>query len=217
MIFLVNFLQVNKINIAKISAIASSSVVPSCDYTLRHALSAYFKVPHFFLQSGVKTGLNIKYKNPQEVGADRIANAMGAISLFPDKNIIIVDMGTATTLCAVNKKYDYLGGTILSGMRLSMESLKNNTAKLMEVDIEEITSYLGRTTRESIQAGLYYGQLGAIKEIITGFKQELFSNEKVFDNLRLINTTQSLIVKFLTPVMQFDFSRKIYENSTFAL
>ena len=61
------------------------------------------------LQAGVKTGLNIKYKNPNEVGADRIANAIGAVNAFPNKNIIIVDMGTATTLCAVTNNRDYLG------------------------------------------------------------------------------------------------------------
>src|SRR4029079_341293 len=105
-----------------------------------------------------------------EVGADRIANAIGAVHALPNKNLIIVDMGTATTVCAVTKKRDYLGGTILSGMRLNMEALKNNAAKLMEVDIEIPSNYIGRTTREAIQAGLYFGQLGALREIIAGHK-----------------------------------------------
>ena len=178
-LFLLNILQANKISPEEISATAFCSVVPSCDYTIKHAISLYFSVPVFILQSGAKTGLNIKYKNPSEVGADRIANAIAAVDAFPGKNIIIVDMGTATTLCAINKKRDYLGGTILAGMKLAMESLKSNTAKLMEVDIEMPSSFLGRTTRESIQAGLYYGQLGALKEIIAGFKQEIFLNESV--------------------------------------
>ena len=176
-IFLINVLQTNKIEPHKITAAAICSVVPSYDFTIKHTLSLYFKLSLFILQAGVKTGLNIKYKNPNEVGADRIANAIAAVSAFPDKNIVIVDMGTAKTLCAINRKKDYLGGAILPGMRLGMESLKNNTAKLMEVDIEIPTSCLGRTTRESIQTGLYYGQLGAIKEIITGFKQDAFQNE----------------------------------------
>jgi type III pantothenate kinase len=154
-------------------------VVPSCDFTIRHTLALYFKVPVFVLQSGVKTGLHIKYKNPNEVGADRIANAIGGTHHFPNKNLIIIDMGTATTVCAITKKRDYLGGTILPGMRLAMESLKTNTAKLMEVDIETPATYVGRSTRESIQAGLYYGQLGALKEIIAGYKQEVYANEPV--------------------------------------
>ncbi len=177
--FLINILQANKITLSKIKATAVCSVVPSCDYTIKHTISLYLKSQYFVLQAGVKTGLNIKYKNPNEVGADRIANAIGAINAFPNKNIIIIDMGTATTLCAVTKNRDYLGGTILPGMRLGMESLKTNTAKLMEVDIEVPASYIGRGTRESIQAGLYYGQLGALKEIINGFKREIFYDEPV--------------------------------------
>lgn len=178
-IFLINILRVNGIDPEKITATAVASVVPSCDFTLRHTISLYFNSSYFVLQSGVKTGLNIKYKNPNEVGADRIANAIGAVSAFPNKNIIIVDMGTATTLCAISKKRDYLGGVIYPGMRLGMESLKLNTAKLMEVDIEMISSRIGRTTRESIQTGLYYGQLGALKEIIGGIKNEVFADEPV--------------------------------------
>ncbi|TAK72361.1 MAG: type III pantothenate kinase [Gammaproteobacteria bacterium] len=176
-IFLINILQAKKIAPEKIDVTAVSSVVPSYDFTIRHTISLYFKSEFFMLQAGVKTGLNIKYKNPNEVGADRIANAIGAVNLYPQQNLIIIDMGTATTLCAVTKKRDYLGGTILPGMRLGMESLRSNTAKLMEVDIEAPAAYLGRSTRESIQAGLYYGQLGALREIIAGFKQEVFQGE----------------------------------------
>ncbi len=176
-IFLINILQANHIAPESISATAVSSVVPSCDYTIRHTISLYLKSHYFMLQAGVKTGLNIKYKNPNEVGADRIANAIGAMDAFPNQNLIIIDMGTATTLDVITKKRDYLGGAIFPGMRLSMESLSTNTAKLMEVDIEAPSSFVGRTTRESIQAGLYYGQLGALKEIINGIKQETFNQE----------------------------------------
>lgn len=176
-IFLLSILQANEISASEIKATAVSSVVPSCDYTIRHTVSLYLKSQYFVLQAGAKTGLNIKYKNPNEVGADRIANAIGAVNAFPNKNLIIVDMGTATTLDAVTKKRDYLGGAILPGMRLGMESLRSNTAKLMEVDIEAPGQYVGRTTRESIQTGLYYGQLGALKEIIEGMKKEIFPNE----------------------------------------
>lgn len=176
-IFLINILQTNHIHPENISATAVSSVVPSYDYTIKHTISLYLKSRYFILQAGVKTGLNIKYKNPNEVGADRIANSIGAVNAFPNKNLIIIDMGTATTLDVVSKNRDYLGGAILPGMRLGMESLKMNTAKLMEVDIEAPPSFVGRTTRESIQTGLFYGQLGALKEILNGIKQEAFHHE----------------------------------------
>ncbi|WP_218814375.1 type III pantothenate kinase [Rickettsiella endosymbiont of Dermanyssus gallinae] len=179
-IFLISILKVHGLNPTEIEAVALSSVVPNYDYTLRHCFAQYFKKAQcFLLQPGIKTGLNIRCKNPNEVGADRIANAIGAIALFPEKPLIVVDMGTATTLCAIRANRDYLGGAILPGMRLCMEALKNNTAKLMAVNIEEPVSYIGKTTRESIQSGLYYGHLGALKELILGFKKEVFSGKKV--------------------------------------
>lgn len=178
-IFLLNILQTNKLTPADISATAVSSVVPSCDFTIKHTVSLYIQSSYFMLRAGAKTGLNIKYKNPNEVGADRIACAIGATNAFPNKNLIIVDMGTATTIDTITKKRDYLGGAILPGMRLGMESLRTNTAKLMEVDIENPSTYVGRTTRESIQTGLFYGQLGGLKEIIHGMKQEMFKDEPV--------------------------------------
>ena len=178
-IFLLNILEANQTSRDKITAVAVSSVVPSCDYTINHTITQYFKMPCFMLRAGVKTGINIKTKNPNEVGADLIAGAIGAVTSFPNKNLLIIDMGTATTVCAVNKQRDYLGGAILPGLRLSMESLRSNTAKLMEVNIESPASYIGRATREGIQSGLFYGHWGALKEIVAGMKQEAFPGEPV--------------------------------------
>jgi type III pantothenate kinase len=179
-IFLRNILSANGISFDKVSAVALSSVVPGCNYTIRHAISQYFPAAEYFiLQAGVKTGINIKYKNPGEVGADLIAGAIGAVEAFPDKNLVVVDLGTATTLAAVSRKRDFLGGVIMPGMRLAMESLKSNTAKLMEVDIEVPDTYLGQSTRECIQRGLFFGHLGAMREIIDGYRKELFAGEDV--------------------------------------
>lgn len=179
-IFLANALSINGIAREQVTGIAVCSVVPSTNYTIRHAITQYFGHADFYdLKAGVKTGLNIKYKNPAEVGADRIANSIGAVQAFPNKNIIIIDAGTATTFCVINKNRDYLGGVILAGVRLGMEALRSNTAKLMEVDIETPDTYLGQTTRESIQRGLYYGHLGALREIVSGLKKEQFGGEEV--------------------------------------
>lgn len=179
-IFLRSILQTNNIAHEKISAVALSSVVPGCNYTIRHSINQYFPTAEYFmLQAGVKTGINIKYKNPAEVGADLIAGAIGGVEAFPDKNLVVVDLGTATTLAAVSRKRDFLGGVILPGMRLAMESLKSNTAKLMEVDIEVPETYLGQSTRECIQRGLFFGHLGAMREIIAGYRTEVFSGEDV--------------------------------------
>lgn len=179
-LFLRGVLDTHGLTPAQIEAVALSSVVPACNYTIRHAITQYLQKAEFFvLQAGVKTGINIKYKNPSEVGADLIAGAIGAVDAFGGKNIVIVDLGTATTLVAVSKKNDFLGGVIMPGMRLAMESLRSNTAKLMEVDIEAPDTYLGQSTRECIQRGLYFGHLGAMREIIAGYRAELFKGESV--------------------------------------
>jgi type III pantothenate kinase len=177
--FLLSILQANGIAVADIEASALCSVVPGCDYTINHTISQYFGHTPFKLRNGMKMDLTIKSQEPTEVGADLIAGAIGATDAFPQQNLLIVDMGTATTICAVTKQGEYLGVSILPGMRLSMESLRSNTAKLMEVNLEVPLTYIGRNTRESIQSGLYFGHLGGLKEIITGMKQEVFANEKV--------------------------------------
>ncbi len=177
-VFLKNVLRENAIDCRSIKQIAICSVVPHMDYSLRSACIKYFNQDPFILQAGIKTGLKIKYRNPIEVGADRIANAIAVTKQFPQKNIIVVDMGTATTLCAVSAEKEYLGGTILPGMRLSMESLSNNTAKLFAVEIVHPEVALGRSTMESIQAGLYFSQLGAIREITLQISKEVFATKK---------------------------------------
>jgi type III pantothenate kinase len=178
-IFLLNILQAAKLDPAKVSAVAVSSVVPGCDYTIKHTIFNYFTADYFILRGDQQNALKIHYSTPNEVGADRIANAIGAVHLYPQQNLIIIDMGTATTLCAVSSNSDYLGGAILPGLRLGMESLKSNTAKLMEVNIESPPDRIGKTTRESIQSGLFYGQLGALRELVAGFREEAFKGEDV--------------------------------------
>ncbi|MBA2653111.1 MAG: type III pantothenate kinase [Tatlockia sp.] len=178
-IFLKAVLRENQCTPEAINQIAICSVVPQLDYSLRAACLKYFSVEPFSLQAGVKTGLNIKYRNPIEVGADRIANAIAATQTFPGKNIIVIDYGTATTFCVINSQKAYLGGAILPGIRLSMDALASKTAKLPAVEIIKIEQVVGRSTIESIQSGVYYGVLGACRELITRIKQESFANHEV--------------------------------------
>lgn len=176
-IFLKTVLRENQIDPAQIKNIAICSVVPYLDYSLKSACKKYFSIEPFILQAGAKTGLKIKYHNPLEVGADRIANAIGAATRFPNKNILVADLGTATTCDAISASKEYRGGAIMAGMRISMEALQNNTAKLSAVEILRPEMPIGRSTVESIQAGLYYGQLGAIREFISKAKREIFNNQ----------------------------------------
>lgn len=176
-IFLKSVLRENNCAPEEISSIAICSVVPQLDYSLRAACIKYFSTEPFFLQAGVKTGLNIKYRNPVDVGADRIANAIGATHRFPGKNLIIIDFGTATTFCAITGQKVYLGGAILPGVRLAVDALSNNTAKLPSVDIVKMEQAVGRSTIESIQSGVFYGALGACRELIERIKTEAFNDQ----------------------------------------
>ena len=179
-VFLRMVIRENGIDPTLITQIVLCSVVPEVIFSLKGACQKYFKLTPFILQAGVKTGLRIKYRNPLEVGADRIANSIAATHLFPNKNLILVDLGTATTFCAVSKSCDYLGGSIIAGLKLNMESLEAKTAKLPSVEIISRTEVLGLSTVESLQSGLYYGQLGAMREIITRMTNECFQDEKPF-------------------------------------
>ncbi len=178
-IFLRTVLRENDIDPKQIEQIALCSVVPSLDYTLTAACQKYFDLVPFRLQAGVKTGLKIKYRNPVEVGADRIANAVAASQFFPNTNCIIIDFGTATTLCVLTQDREYLGGAIMPGMRLSMDALQHGTAKLSSVNIIEPQDVIGRSTIERIQSGLFYAQLGALERIIAEVKQQHFEKQSM--------------------------------------
>lgn len=178
-VFFKHVLRENNIDPSAITAIALCSVVPSLDYSLTSACIKYFNIRPFVLKPGVKTGLKLIIKSPQELGADRVATSIAAIEQFPDRNIILLDFGTATTLCALSKNKEYLGGAILAGIKTSMQALYQAAAKLAPVDIVTPPNSLGKTTEHQVQAGLFYGQLGAVKEIITRLKHDAFPDEDV--------------------------------------
>lgn len=179
-VFLRQVLRENGVDPSEIRQIVLCSVVPDVVHSIRNACKKYFNMSPFVLQAGVKTGLRIQYRNPLEVGADRIANSIAATHLYPNKNLIIVDLGTATTFCAIAKNRDYMGGSIIAGLRLNMEALESNTAKLPSVEIVACKETLGRSTVESIQSGLYFGHLGAMKELASRISKESFDGEKPF-------------------------------------
>lgn len=178
-LFLRGALKENGFNPEDVAQISVCTVVPEVLHSLRNACRKYFKTNPFLLQAGVKTGLNIRYRNALELGSDRIANAIAAGAIYPDENLIIVDMGTATSFCAISKEKHFLGGAIIPGVRISMRALESNTAKLPTVEILPMTSCLGRSTVEGIQAGLYFAAIGGIREIVTRLKQECFDGQSV--------------------------------------
>jgi type III pantothenate kinase len=171
-------LRENGVDPEQIDMAGICSVVPDAVHSLRNCFRKYFRFEPFLLQPGVKTGLKIRYRNPLEVGADKIANAMGALSRFPDRNLLIVDFGTATTLCAVTREKEYLGGVITPGINIAMAALESRTARLPAVEIIRPSEVLGRSTVESIQSGLYYGTLATVRSLATSITKEHFARDQ---------------------------------------
>ena len=178
-LFLRHAIRENGHNPADITDIVMSSVVPEINHSLSSACIKYFDRRPLILQAGLKTGLKIKYRNPLEVGADRIANSIGATHLYPGRNLLIVDFGTATTLCVVSAQREYLGGVIAPGLRMAMETLEASTAKLPTVEIKVPEHAVGQSTIAGIQSGIYYSTLGLVREIIIEISDKHFPRQEL--------------------------------------
>lgn len=157
LLLLRQLLQTRKLDInTDVRGIAVSSGVPSITFELRRMCERYLEVEPVVLGTGVRTGMPVLYENPREVGADRIANAVGAHDLFGGPTIV-VDFGTATTFDVISDKGEYLGGAIVPGIEISLDALFSRAAALRRVELVEPRSVIGRTTIESIQSGTVYG------------------------------------------------------------
>ncbi len=177
-IFLRSVLRENGVDSGSIEDSCCCSVVPPINYSLSSAIKKYFNIEPLFIQSGIKTGLKLKYANPKEIGADRIAAAIGAVTKHPNENLIVIDMGTATTIDVVTKEKEYRGGAIMPGLKISMQALASGTAKLPTVEIVRPNRICGQSTIEAIQSGIFYGNAGSIKEICYQYKKQIFNGER---------------------------------------
>lgn len=156
----------------KFSGAIVSSVIPQLNYTISHMLQYFYNITPLFVSSGIKTGLNIKYENPKELGSDRIIGCVAAIKKY-GAPFILIDFGTATTFNVVDTKGDFLGGCICLGIKTSMEALAASTARLPRVELIKPESVIGRNTIKNIQSGLLYGAMGQVLYIIDSIKNEL--------------------------------------------
>lgn len=175
-IFLRSVIRENSIEPQLINKVAVCSVVPHMDYSLNSACRRYFSEDVMFVRPGIKTGLKIKYANPTEVGADRIVNAVAAKEIYPNKNVLVIDFGTATTIDALSQEGEYLGGAILGGPKLVVSALESKTARLPSVEIIKPEKACGATTVESIQSGLYWSMLGGVRELVQQITKEKFAD-----------------------------------------
>lgn len=181
-ILLLSLFQSAGEDIQSVEDVIVCSVVPPMMHSLINAAIKYVGKEPIQVGPGIRTGINIKYENPREVGADKIANAVGALSLYGGP-VIIVDFGTATTFCAVNHNRDYLGGVICPGIKISAEALFEKASKLPRVEIAAPQRVIGRNVVTSMQSGLFYGYVGQVEYLVHKIR-----NEMKEENIKVIAT-----------------------------
>jgi type III pantothenate kinase len=173
-----NLLTLAEIGFVDITDIIISSVVPTLTGVLEKLSRSYFGFKPHVVGPGIKTGMPIHYDNPKEVGADRIVNAVAGYEKFRT-SLIIVDFGTATTFDYVNGKGEYCGGAIAPGLMISMEALFLKASKLPRVEITKPPGIIAKNTVNSMQAGIFYGYVGLVDEIVGRMKRESREKPKV--------------------------------------
>jgi len=164
---------------SEITGVAICSVVPRATQELRDMTTKYFGFAPVVVEAGVKTGIAVVTDNPREVGADRIANAVGAHHLVPDEPVVICDFGTAITVDAVSAKGEYLGGAIATGIDTSAAALFASTAQINRVELVAPPAAIGKSTTASVQSGIIYGTAALVDGLVERVIKELGGHARV--------------------------------------
>lgn len=203
-----------KLSFSEINGIIISSVVPPIMFALERMCNKYFHVKPLVVGPGIKTGLNIKYENPREVGADRIVNAVAAIHEYGSP-LIIVDFGTATTYCYINEHHQYMGGAIAPGIGISTEALYSRAAKLPRIEIARPDNIIGKNTVSAMQAGILYGYVGQVEGIVQRMKAQSPVTPKVIatGGLATLIAEESKVIDVVDPYLTLKGLKLIYKRN----
>ncbi|WP_226671290.1 type III pantothenate kinase [Metabacillus litoralis] len=199
----------------KIDGIIISSVVPPIMFALERMCVKYFAIKPLVVGPGIKTGLNIKYENPREVGADRIVNAVAGIQDYGSP-LIIVDFGTATTYCYINEDKQYMGGAIAPGINISTEALYSRAAKLPRIEISRPDHIIGKNTVSAMQAGILFGYVGQVEGIVKRMKDHSNHVPKVIatGGLASLIAKESDSIDIVDPFLTLRGLQLIYERNS---
>jgi type III pantothenate kinase len=156
----------------ELTGVAVCSGVPRLQAMLRSLATRYLDFEPVVVGPGIKTGMPIKYDNPREVGADRIANAIAAYELYGGP-VIVVDFGTGNNFDIVSQNGEFLGGAIAPGIEVSMEALVGRASALSSIELVEPRSVIGKSTVESLQSGAVYGFAASVDGMVERFQAEL--------------------------------------------
>ena len=171
-ILLANLFSHEGYDMKAVDGVIMSSVVPSINFTIEHMCRNYFGREPMQVVPGVKTGINIKYENPRELGSDRIANAVAAYTIYGGP-CIFIDFGTATSFGVMSEKGEFLGGAICPGLKLSAEALVERAAKLPRFELNKPDRVIGRNTIANLQSGIVFGYVGQVSYLIRKMKEEI--------------------------------------------
>ena len=172
------FMQFARVDFDEISGVAVCSGVPRVQAMLRSLADRYLDFEPVVLGPGVKSGMPIKYDNPREVGADRIANAIATYELYGGP-AIIVDFGTGNNFDIVSENGEFMGGAIAPGIEVSMDALVGRASALSAIELVEPRSVIGKSTTESLQSGAMYGFAASVDGMVARFQKELDSDAVV--------------------------------------
>ena len=171
-ILLMNLLQYENVDKREIEGVMMSSVVPSINFTIEHMCRNYFGMNPLSVAPGIRTGINIRYENPKELGSDRIANAVAAYELYGGP-CITVDFGTATSFGAITRAGEFLGGCICPGLKLAAEALTERAAQLPRFELVKPDCVIGRNKITGMQSGIVFGYVGQVAYLAERIKAEM--------------------------------------------
>lgn len=169
-----NILELNGLEPAEIDGGIISSVVPPLTSTLKHAMERLGCGEILTISPGIKTGLKILLDNPAQLGSDRVADAVAAVSCYPVP-LILIDMGTATTISVIDGEKNFLGGMIIPGLRVSLDSLANRTSQLPKIDLTPAKKVIGTNTVDCMKSGIINANASALDGVIERIEEELGS------------------------------------------
>ena len=197
-----------------LAGVSVASGVPPITSAMRAMTHRYLNLEPVVVGPGVRSGVPIRYDNPREVGADRIANAVGALDLY-DAPIIVVDFGTGTTFDAIGAEGEYLGGAIAPGVEISLEALISHAAALSSVELVEPRGVIGKSTAESLRSGVIYGYAAQVDGICRRMTSELGASAVVgTGGLALLITPHTECVQEVQPWLTLHGLRKIWWLNT---
>lgn len=214
-ILLANLFKHSGFELSVVTGIVMSSVVPSINFTIEHMCKNYFGLEPLQVAPGIKTGINIRYDNPRELGSDRIANAVAAYEVYGGP-CIFIDFGTATTYGVMSAKGEFLGGAICPGLKLSAEALVDKAAKLPKFELVKPESVIGKNTITNLQSGIVYGYVGQVTYLIRKMKEEIGDpNTKVIatGGLALLVAGETDQIDVLDGLLTLKGLRLIYEKN----